>query len=531
MDPFHIVQVSLFSRIINDSSVFINHPYFIVIASIYLILKMVPYSAQNYIEEEFKKWFFDENNESSIIIPYHVKIYSGGFSPKPIEKTLYSERFRAINYYIIKNHLHRLFSLTEMINFENSKYLEDESNYILLPKYNQKIKICEKENIYFEIFLERNVESENNGGKKENVQENNHILTKKYIYKLSKRGKENIHILHSFLERLVTDYTNEILNKCTQMAFHYQKQMRDEDDQILVQFKEIPFKTNKKFDNLFFDGKSEFIEYISHFSLKKDPKEREIVQKKYEKAGIPYKSVVLLHGDPGCGKSSLIKATIDYTGRHCILVSWSKIRTCNDFASLFRPLKINQKTYYSTELILVFEDFDANNSDIIKKRKNVKNKDEKNESKRENEETDSEISLLEDSVKARILNEFKIIPTTPQKLEDEITLEFILNVLDGIIELYDIIVFFTTNDIEIIDPALKRSGRVDRIIKMEKANHTNIRELLAYRYNLSENEMKNYENEIILIPEYEHSYSDISQICNDSDTIQECLANIIQLKM
>ena len=70
MDPFHIVQVSLFSRIINDSSVFINHPYFIVIASLYLILKMVPYSAQSYIEEEFKKWFFDENNESSIIIPW-----------------------------------------------------------------------------------------------------------------------------------------------------------------------------------------------------------------------------------------------------------------------------------------------------------------------------------------------------------------------------------------------------------------------------------------------------------------------------
>ena len=522
MDPFQIVQVSLFSRIMNDSTVFINHPYFIVIVSIYLLVKMIPYSALNYMEEEFQKWFFDENNESSIIIPYHIKTYSGGFSSKPIEKTLYSERFRAINYYIIKNHLHRLFSLTEIINFENSKYLENESNYILLPKYNQRIKICEKENIYFEIFLEKKVDSEN--GKKENAEEN-HILTKKYIYKLSKKGKDNIHCVHSFLETLVQEYTTEILNKLTQMVFHYQKQMRDEEDQILTLFKEIPFKTNKKFDNIFFDGKKEFIEYISQFSLKKDSKEREIVQKKYEKAGIPYKSVLLLHGDPGCGKSSLIKATIDYTGRHCVLVSWSKIRTCNDFASLFRPLKINQKTYYSNELILVFEDFDANNSDIIKKRKNLidKSKDEKIE-KKETEESDSETSTMEDSIKNKILNEFKL---TNQKIDDEITLEFILNVLDGIIELYDIIVFFTTNDIDIIDPALKRTGRVDRIIKMEKANRKNISEMLAYRYNLSENEIKNYENEINLIPEYENSYSDISQICNHSNSIEECLTNIV----
>jgi hypothetical protein len=508
----------------NDSSVFINHPYFIAIASIYILLKMIPYSALSYIEDEFKRWFLDENNECSIIVPYHVKMYSGGFTPKPIEKTLYSERFRAINYYIIKNHLHRLFSLTEIINFENSKYLEDESNYILLPRYNQKIKICEKEDIYFEIFLERKSESEN--GKKESAEEN-HILTKKYIYKLYKKGKENIHILHSFLEKLLENYTNEILNKSIQMVFHYQKQMRDEEDEILTLFKEMPFKTNKNFENLFFDGISEFIEYISQFSLKRDPKEREIIQKNYEKAGIPYKSVLLLHGDPGCGKSSLIKATIDYTGRHCILVSWSKIRTCNDFASLFRPLKINQKTYYSNELILVFEDFDANNNDIIKKRKNMKIHDEKNENKRENEETDSEISTIEESIKTKILNEFKL---TPQKLEDEITLEFILNVLDGIIELYDIIVFFTTNDIDIIDPALKRTGRIDKIIKMEKANCKNICEMLAHRYNLSETELKKYETEINLVPEYENSYSDISQICNYSKTVEECLSNIVKMK-
>jgi SpoVK/Ycf46/Vps4 family AAA+-type ATPase len=173
----------------------------------------------------------------------------------------------------------------------------------------------------------------------------------------------------------------------------------------------------------------------------------------------------------------------------------------------------------------VFEDFDANDNDIIKKRKDSLNE---NRKKRENEETDSEISGIEDNIKTKILNEFKLA-TTFQKLEDEISLEYILNVLDGIVELYDIIVFFTTNYIHIIDPALKRSGRVDRIIHMKKAIPSIIHEMLAYHYTLGENEMNGYEETIHNIPHYTHSYSDISQICNYSHTMDDCLREIAKI--
>jgi ATP-dependent 26S proteasome regulatory subunit len=517
------------------------------IVGIYIFLKMIPYPVMSYIEIQFKEWFLDENNESSIIIPYHTKMYSGGFTSKPIEKTIYSERFRAMNYYIMKNHLNKLFSLTEIINFENSKYLEDQGNYILLPRNNQKIKICKEENIFFEVVFERKNVDEN-AKKEDSVESLNSV--KKYIYKISKKGKDNIHYLHSFLEEVLKEYTNEVLNKSIQMVFEYQKILKDEDDRIVTLFKEIPFKTNKNFGNLFFEGKSEFVDYISQFSLKVEDEKKDRIQKKYQRAGIPYKSVILLHGDPGCGKSSLIKATIEYTGRHCILVSWTKIRTCNDFVSLFRPLKINEKTYYSNELILVFEDFDANDSDIIKKRKNMKTKVEKEEenaeenaeeNEEENEEENAEegecdnketkpiMSVNDNIIKNKILSEIKNMSIPNHKLEDVITLEFILNVLDGIIELYDIIVFFTTNDIDIIDPALKRTGRVDRMIKMEKANRTNIKEMIAYNYDISESTMAQYENEINRIPEYKNSYSDISQICNNTTNVDECLSKIIAL--
>jgi ATP-dependent 26S proteasome regulatory subunit len=521
MDPLHILQFSMISRIINESTSYMNHPYIIVFVLLYGIYKIMPYSCHEYIENEFKIWFFDLNNEASIIIPYHIKTYSSGFSSKPVEKTLYSERFQAINHYILKSQMYKLFSLIEIMNSENSKYFEGNSNYILLPKYNQKIKICEKQDIYFEILLEKKMDSGDN--KKENNTESQ-MLSKKYIYKISKKGKENIQCINIFLEKIVKEYTDEILNKTIQMVFEYQKVIKDDDDRILTLFNETPFKTNKSFDNIFFEGKSEFIEYISQFSIKTPSDQRKHIQSKYERVGIPYKSVILLHGDPGCGKTSLVKSTIGFTGRHCILVSWSKIHTFNDFISLFRPLKINNKTYYSNELILVFEDFDANDNNIIKKRKIAK---ENSADNHENDSISSSSYLLEDNIKAKLMNDLKINPL--YKLEDEITLEFILNVLDGIVELFDIIVFFTTNNIDIIDPALKRSGRIDRIINMKKATPSIIKEMLAHHYNLCENEMKYYEDTINNIPLYKYSYSDISQICNSSHTIDDCLLIITKI--
>jgi ATP-dependent Zn protease len=109
------------------------------------------------------------------------------------------------------------------------------------------------------------------------------------------------------------------------------------------------------------------------------------------------------------------------------------------------------------------------------------------------------------------------------KNEDELTLECILNVLDGIVELYDVVVFFTTNDIDIIDPALKRKGRVDNIINMKKASHKCIREMLFHRFQLSEIYSADiYSEKIERLPEYTIAYSDISQICNQSKTLEEC---------
>ena len=443
-------------------------------------------------------------NKSSILIPYHIKSYTSMFSTKPVEKIVYSDRFRAINYYIKKHHIHKLYSLTEIINFENSRYFEGDSDFILLPKDNQHIKIHEEEEIYLETFLDTQKEYDPENKQKS---ESGHVSTKKYIYKLSKQGRGSIHILDTFLENVVTEYQNEMVNKKTQMVFEYNKSVKDDNDRQTVLFHETPFKTSKSFDNIFFEGKKEFIDFISRFS----ENEKEKVKKQYEESGTPYKAIILLHGDPGCGKSSLIKATIKRTGRHVILVPWTKIKTCQDFVSLFRPIKINEKTFNQDEVIIVFEDFDANENDVIKIREGLKTS------------SHSETVIMSEFFKKNS-NKMTEYFVPPKKMEDELTLEYILNVLDGIVELYDTIVFFTTNDLAVIDPALKRTGRIDRIIKMERATRRIMKEMIGHRF--SSVALKPFNRQLNKFPEYKVAYSDISQICNDSETIEECMAKI-----
>ena len=519
MDPIHIIQVSLLSKFINEPfDINKTNPFILSCIFIYVSLKTIPYPLYDYIEGKFKE-FFLQKNECSITIPYHIKSYVGFGCNKSIDKVLYSNRFRAINHHIKKHHLHKLFSLTEILNFENTKYLEGDSDYILVPKNKDKIKINDDENIFFEILLDKKRDS-NDGKNDKSEERSNH--TKKYIYKLTKTGKDSIQSLQTFLEKVEKEYLDEIVNKNEQMVFEYKKTVKDEvEDSQMTIFGETPFKTNKSFDNIFFEAKPDFIEYISRFSKNSE------LEKHYEESGNPFKAVILLHGDPGCGKSSLIKATIKHLKRHCILVPWTKIKTCNDFVSLFRPIKINNKVYQQDELIIVFEDFDANENEILKIRSTLKKKGIRKE---------MPISEMTEDLWKRNIESFDTLLSC-KKNDDELTLEYILNVLDGIVELYNSVVFFTTNCIDLIDPALKRTGRIDRIMKMERATRPIIMEMIGHRFTpfyIEDSKDKIFDKsimkEINKIPEYKFAYADISQICNDSKTISECLERIQKIR-
>lgn len=500
MDVWYLLEASLLTNVIKDKILFYN-PIILVVISIYCIYKLTPRPIIHTIEKRIQEFLTDDYYNTNIIIPYHMKLYTG-YGSKPILKTLYSERFIAVTHHIKKYHINNISSLTEILNFENTKYIDlNTSDFLLIPKNKQSILLCKENNIYLEVIYDI---SETEKDDNNNSDSSAKYSIKKYIYKMFIPGLNHMDKINNFLTKIEEEYIKDN-NTEKQMIFEFQKTVMDEWNKLTIEFNEAPFYTNKSFDNIFFDNKQEFISYLEPFLDSKHNKHE--INKKY---GIPFKYVFMLHGPPGCGKSSLIKSTIKYTKRHCVLVSWSKIKTCNDFVALFRPMKINKKVYNQDELIIVFEDFDANENNILKKRQAMKSnvlKDIENNDYMTINNVDIN-EKLESLLKVQIA-----------KHDDEISLEYVLNVLDGIVELNNSIVFFTTNTLEIMDPALIRPGRIDKVIKMNYINSIILEEILKYYY--KNQSYSKYKTKIKNIEKREISYSKIIQTAIECKTIKD----------
>lgn len=497
MDAFYILQASIMTKYMTEPT----NPYIMAIFLIYMVYKATPTYIVSYINDTLEYYLTNDYNTSSIVVPFHLKMYSG-YNQKSMVKTLYSERFHAINHHLKKYHINKISSMTEILNFENTNYLDiNKSDFILIPKDSQVIQADKDQDIYIEVIYDSVSEDKDDKEKNKSL-----YATKKYVYRVFKKGINKASILNDFMSRLEQEYKNDT-SKYEQIVFEYKKSYNDDDDYTSISFSETPFNTNKSFDNIFFEGKSEFIEFLEPFIKSACTK---VDMTKYEQYGIPFKGVCMLHGPPGCGKSSLIKSTIKYTGRHCILVSWSKLKTCSDFVALFRPLKIGNRVYEQHELIIVFEDFDANSSEILKTRENLRLSTTKG--------AKPTIELSDEKLK-KICEENFLVPIVSSGNNDDLNLEYILNVLDGIVELHNSLVFFTTNDLDAIDPALKRVGRIDKTIKMDYITKSILEEMLCYYYN--KKSLQQYSKKISTIVKSNTCYANIVQSISESETIED----------
>jgi AAA+ superfamily predicted ATPase len=147
--------------------------------------------------------------------------------------------------------------------------------------------------------------------------------------------------------------------------------------------------------------------------------------------GIPYKKSFLFYGEPGTGKSSMIKAMSCETQRHIHYLNLSTIKNDEDFGTLMGKIKLE-------ETIVVIEDIDTQ-TDIVFER-------------------GDEIVKDEDYIDEK--TGLKIKGDKVQKL----TLSAILNHIDGVYNNHNMMLVMTSNHPEKLDKALLRSGRVDERI-------------------------------------------------------------------
>lgn len=513
LEPFQLLEMTMYTNILSKMSERASKDMgieIILVMLVYVLYKIIPVRYYENLHEKIG------GEESYIIIESHrKKYYTNGYPIRESVKVSYSERFKALHHYLLHNceesfpHVYEIMEILE----KSSQYNHIEE-YILIPYENKKVKINKKRNISVEMSKKK-IDGEG--------------LDNEYKCKISTNGL-NPKVLYEFLEECISGY-NEYKRKRNnvQSIYEYSKSEQDEDGNRTAKYNEVPFISNKHLKtNIYFPEKESFMKELDKFVHNK-----EIHKKEYEECGQTYKLTMVLHGEPGTGKTSIVRGMLNYTGRDAVVVPWCNIKTCGDLASILRCNVYNGKKKELKDLIFIFEDFDANMSKILKTRKHPiqsstirNNEKEITELVKNIEDKANEVNtpkeILEEIKK---LQECALTSMFHHPIEDELTLEYVLNILDGIVENHEAIIVFTTNHLEEIDPALIRPGRVDYKLELKNATVNTIKEMVSKKYKLRE--LTDYNEYFMKMSDYLLSPAEVQNEIFMRDDVLDCLNNLL----
>lgn len=151
-------------------------------------------------------------------------------------------------------------------------------------------------------------------------------------------------------------------------------------------------------------------------------------EERYNRVAVPWHRGYLLHGPPGTGKTSLVRALATEFNLDVWYISLGDLRQENKLMELISNVE--------SRSILLLEDVDT----------------------------------------------VKFATSRVSTSPGDITLSSLLNALDGVMTPHGLITFMTTNHLEKLDPALTRPGRMDVVTQIGLPTIGEIAELFSYYY-------------------------------------------------
>ena len=340
-------------------------------------------------------------------------------------------------------------------------------------------------------------------------EENNKVSKKMIVFSFRSKHDKAAQLIDDLIKKAWQFYMSELDKNTDKARYMYNMISKDilsskdqtEADSEVKKYKRYKLSSSKTFNSLFFPEKQTLLNLLGHFNEKSG---------KYAIEGYPHKLGVLLHGPPGTGKTSLIKALAHATNRSIVNVPLSRIRTNQELTDLVYDLRfsvpgqdIPVKLKYSN-IIFVMEDVDAA-SKIVHRR--AAGKDAASWQQQPATESrpptpppapplpDDELALsgpalpgqdeeeagdmmaalaasIEDQEQGGVggVTGTSIGGSTKGKTgssfgrSDRLDLSGLLNVLDGVVDTPKRLLVMTTNHPEKLDPALIRPGRIDKKI-------------------------------------------------------------------
>ncbi|CAM4771966.1 unnamed protein product [Rotaria magnacalcarata] len=356
-----------------------------------------------------------------------------------------------------------------------------------------------------------------------------HVLAHQFIgilhYKITLYSyKLTLKQLKAIVTEWAVTYRNYIKNKNKGNFYHftYIQMFTPLSQKPRVEFNRHLFSTSKSFDNLFFEGKQALIDRVNFFL--DNPSF-------YQQRGIAHSLGLLFYEAPGCGKTSMIKAIASYAKRRLVEIPLSRIRTCDELRQAFFLDSYDKSDLDFNNKIIVFEDIDCM-SHIIRKRSTTVISDPVISAEGDD---DVVIHLEQIDIDARkkkmskrslhtILGDDKNVP------KDPLTLSFLLNLIDGIIEQPSRMLIMTTNHPEQIDPALLRPGRINIKQEFKRCPKPIIKDIIEFFFNQEKSQL-----DVSQLHDYTYSPADVVSACmsasNGKSTVQllaeQALSNVV----